>query len=573
MRFSVIVPFKNEEKYLKACIEAVLGQQFEREEFELILIDNGSNDRSFEIASKYSDLEILKFHVPDPYLSRNIGALNARGDYLVFLDADCIPESNWLLSFEKAISKSSSGIFLGKLTLPKEPSRMLKYSEDYYHSKTQMMAETLPKECAYGHAGNMSIERKLFNSLGRFNSMPIPGDTEIIHRYLEASSALTIDYVPEAKVKHVEVKSFWESLKKQKIYGELSQIFGQTSNYRVLSFNERISVLKKCITQHQYNLWQTLLLVYSLLVGIVAFNFGRLIGWKNNSNLNQVSKKQSRLPGKFVTCNIVGGLGNQMFQIAAALAFAEKNGYKAVFPRIKRSPSSGTSRPVYWESIFHSIETRTDLSEFCFDDYSEPSFQHQEIPSFSDSIRLSGYFQSSKYFENSRQLILSTFSLPEIEQDKVNSEYLKIIEGHSSETVAIHVRRGYEADGKQLWPIEIHGLLEIEEYFKPAIDSFPSDSLFVVFSDDIDWCRTNFPANCPDREFAFSSNTDYIDLFLMAKCHHQIISNSSFGWWAAYLNQYASKKIIAPTPWFGPEAGHNTSDLYESSWIKKASGW
>ena len=88
---------------------------------------------------------------------------------------------------------------------------------------------------------------------------------------------------------------------------------------------------------------------------------------------------------------------------------------------------------------------------------------------------------------------------------------------------------------------------------------------FIIFSDDIKWCKNNFIG---DKFTFIEGEKDYIDLWLMSLCNHNIIANSSFSWWGAWLNQNPNKKVIAPINWFGPEKKLNPKDIYCKNWIK-----
>ena len=101
-----------------------------------------------------------------------------------------------------------------------------------------------------------------------------------------------------------------------------------------------------------------------------------------------------------------------------------------------------------------------------------------------------------------------------------------------------------------------------------AIKQMPKDSLFLIFSDDIAWCKANFP-DLPEKFVFIEGNADHEDLLLMSHCKNNIICNSTFSWWAAWLNSNPEKKVIAPSKWFGPAfENYNTDDLYCDGWIK-----
>ena len=105
------------------------------------------------------------------------------------------------------------------------------------------------------------------------------------------------------------------------------------------------------------------------------------------------------------------------------------------------------------------------------------------------------------------------------------------------------------------------------EYYRSAVDLIGKEKLFFIFSDDINWCKNNF--DFIENKFFIENNKDYEDLILMSLCSHNIIANSSFSWWGAWLNSNPNKIIISPKKWFGNKYNfHNTKDLYNEKWIK-----
>jgi hypothetical protein len=161
---------------------------------------------------------------------------------------------------------------------------------------------------------------------------------------------------------------------------------------------------------------------------------------------------------------------------------------------------------------------------------------------------LEGYWQSYKYFNKYSEQIKASLNIDNI---NVNKEVrLHAIKIKNTESVAIHVRR-----------VDYQDKLHIN-YYLNAIDFFKNINgvKFYIFSDDIEWCKLNFATN----EFIyFSNNSEIEDFYLMTKCNNFIIANSSFSWWAAWLSDSISKKVIAPK---------NTSigcknEFYPDDWI------
>jgi hypothetical protein len=126
-------------------------------------------------------------------------------------------------------------------------------------------------------------------------------------------------------------------------------------------------------------------------------------------------------------------------------------------------------------------------------------------------------------------------------------------------TVSLHVRRTDYVTSNGYHPVQSI------EYYKNAIDIIGDYDYIFVFSDDIQWCKDNLKF----KNMVFMEGfSDIEDLHIMSLCQNNIIANSSFSWWGAWLNIHPEKKIIAPTNWFGEQANLNTSDMIPSDWIK-----
>jgi hypothetical protein len=184
-----------------------------------------------------------------------------------------------------------------------------------------------------------------------------------------------------------------------------------------------------------------------------------------------------------------------------------------------------------------------------------------------DNVMLNGYFQSEKYFIEFEDEIREMFSESEETTEYIDTKYGKLFD--SKQLTSIHVRRG---DYKK-YP-EHHPILKLQ-YYKNAINKFikQGKSSFLVFSDDLDWCRKNFTGPFfKDIEIIYSNNEfDYIDMYLMSRCKNNIIANSSFSWWAAWLNNNNGKTVIAPNKWFGRALkSHDISDLLPGKWRRIA---
>jgi hypothetical protein len=256
-----------------------------------------------------------------------------------------------------------------------------------------------------------------------------------------------------------------------------------------------------------------------------------------------------------VSAILMGGLGNYMFQIAAAYSYAKRYDVHVGF-NCQESIGSHQHVTEYQNNVLKGINLYY-TRKYQPLQHSERGFHYQEIPKYDKSILLYGYFQSEKYFKDYEDDIRKLFMSYKIElDDKIKD----IIENKNS--CSIHVRRGDYLKSPDYHPTQNMN------YYMKAIKKIPKDSIFLIFSDDIQWCKENFP-DLPEKFIFIEGNKDYEDLFMMSHCKNNIICNSTFSWWAAWLNNNKEKIVIAPSVWFGKAySNYDTKDIYCDGWIK-----
>jgi len=254
-----------------------------------------------------------------------------------------------------------------------------------------------------------------------------------------------------------------------------------------------------------------------------------------------------------ITCKLQGGLGNQMFQIAATHALALRNNDVCGFNFSQcYTPLQGNPSNKYKDNIFAKI---TETNDYKFRvDYAEPRFGYEELP-YAPELMLSGYFQSEKYFYDYKDEIKDLFLI-----DKSNVEdFIDSVRKPNLPVTSIHIRRG-----DYVGLSDMHCLCTLD-YYNDAM-SFIGDSIFVIISDDIEWAKENLQGD----NIHYSPFENEIDDFtMMTCCDNNVIANSSFGWWGAYLNKNDNKKIIAPKTWFGPRGPKDTEDIIPINWYKR----
>lgn len=251
--------------------------------------------------------------------------------------------------------------------------------------------------------------------------------------------------------------------------------------------------------------------------------------------------------------DLIGQLGNQLFIIAATFSLALDHGAIPVFPDL--ASKTTFNLPINHEKLFYFLPYAIPQGDKISFFYQEPHFHYAPIP-YQPNMRLSGYFQSEKYFAHHKREICDLFAPSRSITDYLQNCYGPILQ-HPN-TVALHIRY-YSED-----PEGVFYCKPDKAYIEEAIRHFPEDALFIVFSNQIASCKELLSSF--KQPFIFIENEPhYHDFYLMSLCKHNIISNSTFSWWAAYLNPNPQKTVIAPKKWF--VVSHlDTKDLFPSEW-------
>jgi len=242
-----------------------------------------------------------------------------------------------------------------------------------------------------------------------------------------------------------------------------------------------------------------------------------------------------------ITSYIQGGLGNQLFQIAAGASLANRIGSEfALHEGQHFLPYQGNNINSYRSSILKDIVFK-DLSQERLTIHRWDNSEYYQIPKKNNQA-LVGYFQSEKYFKDWTQGIKNLFYIPKIE----------IPDG----AVSLHLRRGDYRN----FP-EIHTILDVSYYYE-ALNLIKDYSQVYIFTD------SDVPSELAIKNATIIKGGRDIDhMAMMANCSHNIIANSTFSWWGAYLNKRGNNTVVAPSQWFGPKGPRNWEDIYCEDWI------
>ena len=285
---------------------------------------------------------------------------------------------------------------------------------------------------------------------------------------------------------------------------------------------------------------------------------------------------------KYISINIIGGLGNQLFQIATAYAYSIKNNKKLIFKYSEKLENSyNLDRRSFWNTLFNNklnVLTVREYMNIPFYIYNEKkNYIYNEIPTIDNNILLSGYYQSFKYLENEkttrnflRHLVYSSEKYMYNAYNLYNSikEYFSKNTNHKcldDDIVSMHFRR----TDYILTPNNYHNTLDINYYINAL--HIVDRNCIVIFSDDIEWCKNNITDNLFKKKvflYFVDINNVEMEFILLSFIKHNIISNSTFSLMASYISFYNTKKIIvAPSKWISDlqekEFG-NINEIYHS---------
>ena len=269
-----------------------------------------------------------------------------------------------------------------------------------------------------------------------------------------------------------------------------------------------------------------------------------------------------------ISVHLMGGLGNQLFQIFATFAYALNNRVPFLLPQRKKTNEKAYRQKTYWNNFLKSMKAFVSSDIPQFQRLMEQSFTYTPIPVITNtSFELFGYFQSEKYFKSQYQEIIKFIKLRK-QQNKVRKNFCE-------NAIALHFRIG---DYVLPQFKDAHPLLPLD-YYSNAIkyiikESKKDDWIVLYFCEEKDNERVQLKIQALQKKFEniqFKKTTDELDdwqqLLLMSCCEHNIIANSSFSWWGAYFNDNNDKIVCYPSIWFGPKlADKDTSDLCPDSW-------
>lgn len=293
-----------------------------------------------------------------------------------------------------------------------------------------------------------------------------------------------------------------------------------------------------------------------------------------------------------VIVTLGGGLGNQLFQYATGKQVAQRNNTSLKMYISNITNEVGRSYKLGYFNIKEEFATKEEVDQLIGSYYSKTLYAklyrrvdsyrakykrkyyreneywgfEQDVLKIRSNILLEGFWQHHKYVEQFPSILNEELTL----KSKYESDHKILLQLAKDENaVSLHFRRGdYQSDPHNL---NFFGVLPLEYYYNAInyiLARVPA-ATFYIFSDDLDWVKDNLQS---DANIVFvdleGGTKDYLELDAMSKCRHNVIANSSFSWWAAYLNKNPAKIIIAPKNWVVDERQNSKVQVQLPGWIK-----
>lgn len=286
--------------------------------------------------------------------------------------------------------------------------------------------------------------------------------------------------------------------------------------------------------------------------------------------------------------NIIGGLGNQMFQYALAVSLQEAHPEERILLDLTNFKGYGIHNGFELQNIFHIPFQEATFNEllkvtYPLCNYTFSRYAKKILPSRKSMIQendakdiietffiedrnlyIDGYWQHEYYFQHCADTIRKIYTFPDLGDSKNLEVFNRLRESNST---SIHIRRGDYITNKLY-----KGICDLD-YYREAlriIDHSTKTDIYCIFSDDIDWCKDNLSTIINMENCIFvnwnKGKDSYIDMQLISSCKHNIIANSTFSWWGAWLNTNPSKIVIAPQKWVNTKHPYNSP--VPNGWIK-----
>ena len=272
---SVVVPWYNQEDTISQCLTSLINQTYPAEDYEIFLADNGSSDRSVEIARKFDRVRLIQEFQRGSFSARNTAVRQTCGSILAFTDGDCEADANWLQSIVNAFEDPQVVMILGANRFARE-SFFLRTRADYENERVRYICNQNKPQYYYVYTNNLAVRRSGFDACGPFETIMRGADVIFSSRIIAKYGCDAVRFVPEMLVRHWEIDNSLKWLSKLWIYGRSYGVYSPASGTRPMTFRQRMKVQNAMMSQPDSTLTRVVWLFCSDLIGSAAYLMGGL---------------------------------------------------------------------------------------------------------------------------------------------------------------------------------------------------------------------------------------------------------------------------------------------------------
>jgi len=268
---TIIVPFRNDARSIRRCLQALASQRYEGL-VEITLIDRGATDGSADIASSFPGMQVLHTDHPSPYAARNLAARDATGSILVFTEANCVVEPDWVLQHVLALEGEGASVSIGRIA-PERTTWMLDSFDAYERHRDEWSFKASHWRHYFGRPTNLAVRRDRFLSHGPFEEVLRGADSSLVQRIARELSCAEITYCPTAIVRHADLRGVRTCLQ-QRFRFSWTMATLRSSHSAPLALDERLRIFRETIKQERYGALRAAALAIMLVLGVLAFKAG-----------------------------------------------------------------------------------------------------------------------------------------------------------------------------------------------------------------------------------------------------------------------------------------------------------
>lgn len=614
---TVAVTVYNIKDYLKRSIESVCNQTYKN--LEILLVDDGSTDGSSLVCDAYAreDSRIRVIHKKNggPSEARNVAIEQSKGDYIAFVDGDDWIDKDMYENMYLAIQKSGAELAIcaykevsvNHIADPTNDTILYFDKDEALESFIREQQEVQIQNAAWNKLFKKELLKNLRFPVGKLYE-EIVFTTKLLHEapktvYLNqgyynyvvdrvgsimntgVNARIFTDQIPL----YYEKREYLKSIEREDLvnihnfffYKRLLLHFlelqkNKPDNYKEFS-KQIVQIIKKEVKyipaayETDISTKNDALKMKIFRKSPMGYYYFTLLNEKYIIPQKQIRNSQFQ---PLVVIQLSGGMGNQMFQYALYLQM------KALGKNVKIDDKTeyigrGNARPIRLDVFGAKYATPTEVEMLCLTDsymdlvskirrkltgrktalYSEKNQLFDEEVLKKDRAYLAGCWQSEKYFADIKESVREAFIFKNVKLSEKMLEYEQQM--LKTNSVSLHIRRG-----DYLEVSDVYGEICTPEYYAKAMkqmEEWNPDCHFFVFTNDVQWVKENYHQNNLTIVEGNDEDAGYIDMYLMTKCKHYILANSSFSWWGCYLNPSKEKRVIVPKQWF---QGRDCRDIY-----------